>query len=131
MALACDPQIIMTEWISGVCRRRIGRFIAYPGNNHSEKEAEAGSDEGDDRCLDLEEGKIAKDEGVPDRRDIEVTHVGCGSETCGKIHLYVAFKVKDDWDDRDQFVNTGHRSPVLPQYEKNTKNKEQLDVRIF
>jgi len=102
----------MTEWISGLYRRRIGRFFADPGDDHSEKEGEARGDEGDDRCLDLEQGQIAKDEDVPDGRRVEIAQVGCGSETSRKIHFYVAFKVKDDWDDRNQFVNTGHCFPV-------------------
>jgi hypothetical protein len=121
MALACDPLIIMTEWVSGVCRQRIGRFLAYPGDDQSEKEGEACGDEGDDHGLDLEQGKIAKDEGVPDGRDVQVAHVGCGSETSGKIHFNVAFKVKDDRDDRDQFVDTGHRFPVLRQHKCGTQ----------
>ena len=108
--------MIMAEWVSGFYRRRIGGFLAYPGDDHSEKEGEARGDEGNDRCLDLEQGKIAKDEDVPGGWSVKVAHVRCGSETSRKVHFYVAFKVKDDWDDRDEFVNTGHRFPVLPQY---------------
>jgi hypothetical protein len=98
MALANDPRLKMTEWISDFYRRRIGRFFAHPGDDHSEKEGEARGDEGDDRCLDLEQGQIAKDEGVPDGRRVQVAQVGGGSETSRKIHFYVAFEIKDDWD---------------------------------
>ena len=54
----------------------IGRFFAHPGDDHSEKEGEARGDEGDDRCLHLEQGKIPKDERVPDGRRVEVAQVG-------------------------------------------------------
>jgi hypothetical protein len=101
MALANDPRLIMTEQISDFYRRRIGRFLAHPGDDHSEKEGEASGDEGDDRCLDLEQRQIAKDEVVPDGRRVEVAQVGCGSETSRKIHFYVAFQVKNNWDDRN------------------------------
>jgi hypothetical protein len=124
MVLANDPRLIMTEWISDFYRRRIGRFFAHPGDDHSEKEGEAGGDEGDNRCLDLEQGQIAKDEDVPDGWRVEVAHVGCGSETSRKIHFYVAFKVKDDGDDRNQLVNTGHCFPVLPQYKIRRRTRE-------
>jgi hypothetical protein len=82
MALASDPHI-MTEWISGLCRQGFGRFLAHThtGDDRAEKEGDASSDERDDRRLDLEQGKVAEDEVVPDRRDVEVAHVGCGSET--------------------------------------------------
>jgi len=91
----------MTEWISDFYRRGIGRFFAHPRDDQSEKEGEACGDEGDDRCLDLEQGKIPKDDDVPDGRRIEFAHVRCSSETSRKIHFYVALEVKDDWDDRN------------------------------
>jgi hypothetical protein len=130
MALSCDPLIIVTEWVSGVCRQRIGRFLAYARDDQSEKEGEACGDEGDDHGLDLEQGKIANDEGVPDGGDVEVAHVGGGAETGGEIHFNVAFKVKDDRDDRDQFVDTRHRFPVLRRY-KTAPHRQQLDAQIF
>lgn len=101
MALGNDPRLMMTEWISDFHRRRIGRFFAHAGDDHSEKKGEARGDERDDRCLDLEQGQIAKDERVPDGRRVEVAHVGRSSEASRKVHFYVAFKVKDDWDDRN------------------------------
>jgi hypothetical protein len=51
--------------------------------------------------LDLEQGKVAEDEGIPDRRGIEVAYVGCGPETGGEVHFYVAFQVEDDGNDDD------------------------------
>lgn len=101
MALANDPRLIITKWVSAFYRRRIGGFFAHPGDDYSEKEGETRGDEGDDGCLDLEQGQIAKDEDVPDGWRVEVAHVRCGSETSGKVHFYVAFKVEDDWDDRN------------------------------
>ena len=105
-------------------------LLAHPRDDQSEKEGEARGDERDDHSLDLEQGKIANDECVPDGRDVEVAHVGGCSETGGKIHFNVAFKVKDDRDDRDQFVDTGHRFPVLRQH-KTGSHKRQLDAQIF
>lgn len=101
MALANDPRLMITEWISDFYRRRIRRFFAHPGDDHSEKEGEARGDEGDERCLDLEQGQIAKDDGVPDGRRVEVAQVGCGPEAGRKSHFYVTFEIEDDWDDRN------------------------------
>lgn len=96
MDLGDDPRLI-----SDLYRRRIGGFFAHAGDDHSEKKGEARGDEGDDRCLDLEQGQIAKDEGIPDGRRVEVAHVGGRSEASRKVHFYVAFKVKYDWHDRN------------------------------
>jgi hypothetical protein len=76
-------------------------FLPHTWDDRAEKEGEASGDEGDDRSLDLEQGKVAEDEGIPDRRGIEVAYVGCGRETGGEVHFYVAFQVEDDGDDRD------------------------------
>lgn len=75
--------------------------LAHTGDDRAEKEGEASGDERDDRSLDLEQGKVAEDEGIPDRRGIEVAHVGCGPETGGEVHFYVALEVEDDGDDGD------------------------------
>lgn len=109
-----------------MCRiggQRSRGFLAYSGNNCAEKEGEACSNKGDNRSLHLKQCKVAKDEGIPHGWDIKVAQVGCGSETSGKIHFYVAFKIKDDGDDRNEFVDTGHRLPVLPRRKGSNKSK--------
>jgi hypothetical protein len=89
----------MTDCTVGVYRQGFGGFLAHTRDDRAEKKGEACGDERDNSSLDLKQSKVAEDEGVPDGRDVKVTHVGCSSKTSRKVHLYVAFKVKDDGHD--------------------------------
>ena len=80
MALACSPRIV-TECVSCLCREGFGRFFSRPRDDRTEKEGDACGDEGDNRSLDLKEGKVAEDNDIPDGRSVEVTQVRCGTET--------------------------------------------------
>src|SRR5260221_3790978 len=92
-----DPQ----EQIAGGRRQGFGRLLTHTGDDPAEKEGDASGNKRDDRSLDLEYGKVAEDEGIPDRQDVKVAHIGCGSKTGGEVHFYVAFKVENDGDDRN------------------------------
>jgi hypothetical protein len=124
MAMVCALWI--TNWVSLSCRRGFGRILAYSGNNYTEKEGDASSDEGDNRSLHLKQGKVAEDEVISHGWAVKIAHVGCRSETSGKVHLYISFKVENDGSNCNEFVDAGHRFPVLPWCKKLTSRLREV-----
>jgi hypothetical protein len=78
-----------------------------------QKERNICGDQGDNGCLELEQGKVAKYDLIPGSRLIQISYVSSCAKASGQVHLQVAFQIKDDGDDDDQFIHGRHCPPFL------------------
>lgn len=84
----------IVDWFRG-----IGKGSSW--HETAKEEGDTRGNEGDEDCLELEEGKTAGDHGATYCGVVKLADIGCCCEPGGEVHFEISVEVKDGGDDHN------------------------------